>query len=80
MFGRERIEYKTPEQIAVMRRAGLVVADALDAVRAALAPGVTTARIRSVRARKCEAAQATMSATASAASVSDSRCHCAMTV
>ena len=29
MFGRERIEYKTPEQVVLMRRAGLVVADAL---------------------------------------------------
>lgn len=48
MFGRERIEYKTPEQVAVMRRAGLVVADALDAVRAALAPGVTTAELDAV--------------------------------
>ncbi|MBD7918331.1 type I methionyl aminopeptidase [Cellulomonas sp. Sa3CUA2] len=48
MFGRERVEYKTPEQVAVMRRAGLVVADALDAVRAALAPGVTTARLDAV--------------------------------
>ncbi|MBO3088488.1 type I methionyl aminopeptidase [Cellulomonas dongxiuzhuiae] len=48
MFGRERVEYKTPEQVAVMRRAGLVVADALDAVRTALAPGVTTARLDAV--------------------------------
>ena len=48
MFGRERVEYKTPEQVALMRRAGLVVADALDAVRAALAPGVTTARLDAV--------------------------------
>ena len=45
MFGRERIEYKTPEQVVLMRRAGLVVADALDAVRTALAPGVTTAEL-----------------------------------
>ncbi|MFC8191372.1 type I methionyl aminopeptidase [Cellulomonas sp. NPDC057328] len=48
MFGRERIEYKTPEQVAVMRRAGLVVADALDAVRARVAPGVTTADLDAV--------------------------------
>ena len=38
----ERIEVKSPEQIKLMRRAGLVVADALDAVRAALRPGVST--------------------------------------
>ena len=48
MFGRERVEYKTPEQVAVMRRAGLVVADALDAVRDALAPGMTTAQLDAV--------------------------------
>lgn len=48
MFGRERIEYKTREQVLVMRRAGLVVARALDAVRAALRPGVTTAELDAV--------------------------------
>ena len=42
MLGRDRIEYKTAEQILLMRGAGLVVADALDAVRGAIAPGVTT--------------------------------------
>jgi methionyl aminopeptidase len=39
----ERIELKTAEQISVMRAAGLVVAAALDAMRAAAAPGVSTA-------------------------------------
>jgi methionyl aminopeptidase len=38
---RERIDAKTPEQILAMRRAGLVVAAALEAVRAAAAPGVS---------------------------------------
>ena len=33
MFGQERIELKTPDQVRAMRRAGLVVADALAAVR-----------------------------------------------
>jgi len=61
VFGRERIEYKTPEQIAVMRRAGLVVADALDAVRAALAPGVTTAQLDAVADEVIAAAGATPS-------------------
>lgn len=50
MFGRERIEYKTPEQILLMRRAGLVVAQALSAVEAAARPGVTTARLDQVAA------------------------------
>ncbi|WP_426593019.1 type I methionyl aminopeptidase [Cellulomonas sp. McL0617] len=50
MFGRERIEYKTPEQVLLMRRAGLVVAEALSAVRAAAAPGVTTASLDALAA------------------------------
>jgi methionyl aminopeptidase len=42
-FGRRHaIEIKTPEQLDLMRAAGLVVAGALDAVVAALRPGVTT--------------------------------------
>ena len=48
MLGRDRIEYKSLEQVRTMRRAGLVVADALDAVRAAIAPGVTTADLDDV--------------------------------
>jgi methionyl aminopeptidase len=43
--GRDRIQYKTPEQVRLMRGAGLIVADALAAVRAALAPGVTTSQL-----------------------------------
>jgi methionyl aminopeptidase len=43
MRGRDRIQYKTLDQVRLMRTAGLIVADALDAVRAALAPGLTTA-------------------------------------
>jgi len=61
VFGRERIEYKTPEQVAVMRRAGLVVADALDAVRAVLAPGVTTAELDAVAEEVIASAGATPS-------------------
>ncbi len=51
MFTRERIELKTRDQVRVMRRAGLVVADALDAVRAAARPGMTTADLDAVAAR-----------------------------
>lgn len=61
MFGRERIEYKTPDQVALMRRAGLVVADALDAVRAALAPGLTTAELDAVAEDVIRSAGATPS-------------------
>ena len=37
------IEIKTPEQIAVMREAGLVVARTLQVLAAAVRPGITTA-------------------------------------
>jgi methionyl aminopeptidase len=39
----ESIQLKTSEQLEVMRAAGLVVARALEAMRAAVAPGVSTA-------------------------------------
>ena len=42
MLRKSRIQLKSVDQIRVMRRAGLLVADALDAVRAVIAPGVTT--------------------------------------
>jgi methionyl aminopeptidase len=41
-FVPERIELKSPEQIHAMRRAGLVVAEALGAMRAAAVPGAST--------------------------------------
>jgi methionyl aminopeptidase len=44
----ERIQLKTPEQIALMRAAGLVVARALAEMRAAVAPGVTTADLDAI--------------------------------
>ncbi|WP_158374063.1 type I methionyl aminopeptidase [Cellulosimicrobium cellulans] len=50
MFGREKIELKTPDQVLLMRRAGLVVADALAAARAAAVPGATTADLDAVAA------------------------------
>jgi methionyl aminopeptidase len=50
-FSRERIEYKTVDQVRVMRRAGLVVADALAAVRRAACPGMTTADLDEVAAK-----------------------------
>lgn len=51
MFGRDKIEYKTAEQVQAMRRAGLVVAAAHEAVRAAARPGVTTADLDAVAAQ-----------------------------
>jgi methionyl aminopeptidase len=40
--GRERIQVKTPEQIELMRAAGLVVGGALALLRETVAPGLTT--------------------------------------
>ncbi len=52
MLGRRtRIEIKDAEQLAHMRAAGLVVAGALDATRAAVAPGVSTAQLDAVAAQ-----------------------------
>jgi len=48
MIGQRKIQYKTPDQMRVMRRAGLVVAGALAAVERALAPGVTTEQLDAV--------------------------------
>ena len=45
VLGRDRVEYKTEDQVRKMRRAGLVVAEALAAVRAGITPGVTTAEL-----------------------------------
>ena len=42
MFRERGVEIKTPEQIALMREAGLVVGEALEIMREAVAPGVTT--------------------------------------
>ncbi|WP_432534609.1 type I methionyl aminopeptidase [Kineococcus arenarius] len=50
MFGRERIEVKTPEQVVAMRRAGLLTHAALESARAALRPGVTTRELDAVAA------------------------------
>ncbi|MEU4421213.1 type I methionyl aminopeptidase [Actinoplanes sp. NPDC024001] len=48
MARQQDIQIKTPEQIGKMRAAGLVVAAALDAMRDAVAPGVSTADLDSV--------------------------------
>ena len=61
MFGREKIEYKTPEQVACMRTAGLVVAAALSAVEEAAAAGRTTADLDAVAAAVIADAGATAS-------------------
>ncbi len=50
MFGRPSIELKSPDEIRVMRKAGLVVADVHDAVRAVMADGVRTTDLDAVAA------------------------------
>src|SRR5260370_452125 len=57
----QEIQIKTPEQFAVMREAGLVVAHTLGAVAAALRPGVTTAALDALAAREVRAAGAARS-------------------
>ncbi|MGN6575872.1 MAG: type I methionyl aminopeptidase [Nocardioides sp.] len=48
MFRERGVELKTPEQIAVMRRAGLVVGETLDLIRRTVRPGVTTGELDAV--------------------------------
>ncbi len=43
MFRDRKIQLKSPAEIAVMRAAGLVVAETLEVLRAAVGPGITTA-------------------------------------
>src|SRR4051794_4856421 len=47
---RNAIEIKSPEQIAQMRRAGLVVGETLELLRAAVRPGVTTGELDAIAA------------------------------
>jgi methionyl aminopeptidase len=62
MFRRQLdIQYKTPEQIEMMRAAGLVVAHALAAMREEVAPGVSTARLDAIAREVIRAAGATPS-------------------
>ena len=48
MFRERGVEIKTPEQIAVMRRAGLVVGETLELIRRTVRPGVTTGELDAV--------------------------------
>jgi methionyl aminopeptidase len=57
----QAIQIKTAGQVAVMREAGLVVAHTLEAVAAAVRPGVTTAELDALAEREIRAAGATPS-------------------
>ncbi|MCQ1949286.1 MULTISPECIES: type I methionyl aminopeptidase [Arthrobacter] len=59
MFGQPRIEYKTNEQMRIMREAGLVLISALDAAVKAADVGVSTREIDAVFARVLKEAGAT---------------------
>lgn len=48
------VEIKSPDQIAKMREAGLIVAEALQACREAAVPGVTTGELNAVAAKVIE--------------------------
>jgi methionyl aminopeptidase len=61
MRAKSGIEIKTPEQIAAMRRAGLVVARTLRVLREAVKPGITTADLDALAAREIRGAGATPS-------------------
>src|SRR5919106_6405258 len=45
---RHAIEIKSPEQIELMRRAGVVVGEALELLREAVRPGVTTGELDAI--------------------------------
>jgi methionyl aminopeptidase len=55
------VEIKTPEQITLMREAGLVVARTLRLVAAAVRPGISTAELDELAGREIRAAGATPS-------------------
>jgi methionyl aminopeptidase len=62
MFGRKSsIELKKPEQLELMRAAGLVVADTLQLLREALAPGMTTSDLDQLARESIAGAGATPS-------------------
>jgi methionyl aminopeptidase len=61
VLNRSRIQYKTPEQIRVMRRAGLVVARTLTLVRERARAGLSTGELNAAAERSIRAAGATPS-------------------
>ena len=54
-MSRNEFELKTNEQIILMRKAGLITAAALDAVRAAIKPGVSTLELDRIANETIEA-------------------------
>jgi methionyl aminopeptidase len=56
--GDDRIEVKSPAQLAIMREAGLVTATALHAAAAAVEPGISTAELDAIAEREIRSAGA----------------------
>jgi len=61
MFGRHRLDTKTPEQIRLMRRAGLVVGETLALMQERTAAGMTTAELDAIAEEHIRAQGATPS-------------------
>ncbi len=58
MLGRDRIQYKSPDQVRAMRRAGLVVGQTLDLLRTTAAAGMTTRELNDLAERRIRGAGA----------------------
>jgi methionyl aminopeptidase len=61
MLGRDRIQYKTPEQVLAMRRAGLVVGETLELLRSKAEAGMTTSDLDAIAEQHIRGAGATPS-------------------
>ena len=61
MLGRDRIQYKSADQVRAMRRAGLVVGETLELLRETVRPGLTTSDLDAVAEKNIRAAGATPS-------------------
>ncbi len=61
MFGERGVEIKTPEQIAVMRKAGLVVGETLELMRRTVKAGMTTGELDAIAEEKIRSSGATPS-------------------
>ncbi len=58
MIGRDRIQYKTPDQVRAMRRAGLVVGETLALLRASAEVGMTTRDLDAIAEKRIRGAGA----------------------
>ncbi|GAA4348499.1 type I methionyl aminopeptidase [Angustibacter luteus] len=61
MIGRDRIQYKSPDQVRLMRRAGVLVGQTLQRLRESAVAGVTTGELNALAERTIREAGATPS-------------------